>query len=645
VNASNAARIESGYRDIADQVKLAGRNDPQANVFELVSKWLRNEKNGKWLLVLDDVDDLASLSPPSGDGQQRLSRYLPPSRHGAVLITSRSKQAARCLVEDSNIIQIEPMHGASAQALLEKKLGDGVGKDGIAELANVLDFMPLALVQAAAYIRQRAPRCSVQQFLEKFYKSDENRTSLLDYDKGSLWRDEAATSLLVTFQVSFNHIRQTRPSAADLLSLMSFFDRDEIPEKLIRNQYRTGNRYGGVEATNADSDSCDGDDSEFEDDILMLRSYSFITLAIDGTTFAMSRLVQLATRKWLKDQGQLERWKEQCITNLLTEFPTGAHINWAQCQMLFPHVYSTLLQPPPKSEQSLQQWAELLYRAARYAWKKGSLSDTMRLSVNSMKVRKRLLGEEDTDTLSSMAMVGLAAKLAGRLREAEELEVQVMEKRKRVLGEEHPDTLNSMANLASTYWYQGRWKEVEELRVQVMEKRMRVLGAEHPDVLTSMADLASTYRYQGRLDEAEALEVQVMETRKRVLGEEHPDTLNSVANLASTYRYKGRFHEAEALEVQVMETRKRVLGEEHPDTLNSMANLASTYRNQGRWKEAEELEVQVMEKRKRVLGEEHLDTISINNEQPGKHPQRPGPARRSSGDVERSAREEEADPR
>ena len=48
-----------------------------------------------------------------------------------------------------------------------------------------------------------------------------------------------------------------------------------------------------------------------------------------------------------------------------------------------------------------------------------------------------------------------------------------METRKRVLGQEHPDTLTSMANLASTYRSQGRWKEAEELEVQVMEARKR----------------------------------------------------------------------------------------------------------------------------------------------------------------------------
>jgi hypothetical protein len=40
VHASNAARFKQSYRDIADRVKIAGRRDPQANIFKLVHDWL-----------------------------------------------------------------------------------------------------------------------------------------------------------------------------------------------------------------------------------------------------------------------------------------------------------------------------------------------------------------------------------------------------------------------------------------------------------------------------------------------------------------------------------------------------------------------------------------------------------------------------
>src|SRR6202034_1601882 len=106
----------------------------------------------------------------------------------------------------------------------------------------------LAIVQAAAYIFQRAPRCSVRQYIEQFQRNDKGKTTLLNHEGGHLRRDrEAKNSIIITWQISFDHIRQTRPSAADLLSLMSFFDRQGIPEALLRNGMEPGNRYRDLE--------------------------------------------------------------------------------------------------------------------------------------------------------------------------------------------------------------------------------------------------------------------------------------------------------------------------------------------------------------------------------------------------------------
>jgi hypothetical protein len=73
-------------------------------------------------------------------------------------------------------------------------------------------------------------------------------------------------------------------------------------------------------------------------------------------------------------------------------------------------------------------------------------------------------------------------KNKGRWNEAEQLNVQVMDLRKKLLGAEHPDTLTSMANLAIAYRNRGRWNKAEQLNVQVMDMRKRLLGAEHPSL-------------------------------------------------------------------------------------------------------------------------------------------------------------------
>jgi hypothetical protein len=131
----------------------------------------------------------------------------------------------------------------------------------------------------------------------------------------------------------------------------------------------------------------------------------------------------------------------------------------------------------------------------------------------------------------------------------------VIETRKKKLGADHPDTLTSIANLASTYRNQGRWDAAEELEVQVMETGKKKLGADHPDTLTSMANLATTLWNQGRWDAAEELEVQVMETSKKKLGADHPDTLDSMNNLAHIQKSLGREVHSYALAASALHTR------------------------------------------------------------------------------------------
>ncbi|KAH8691823.1 hypothetical protein BGW36DRAFT_38421 [Talaromyces proteolyticus] len=447
------------------------------------------------------------------------------------------REAALKLVEQRDIIAIEPMDEAHALALFEKKLGKQDEKQDesqdIAELAAALEFIPLAIVQAAAYISDPDRGCSVRQYLNDFQKSDRKKIRLLDHDDGQFRRDwEAKNSVLVTWQISFDSIRQTRRSAADLLSLMSFFDRQGIPEALLHNRSRQEN------AEQSDRDDDEGSESqssvtdEFQNDVLALRRYLFISISVDRTTFEMHNLVQLATRSWLEANGELEKWKRQYIQNLNYEFPTGKYENWAKCQVLFPHAKSAATQRPQERD-SLLEWASLLYKAAWYDWRKGNGAEGENLSVRAMKTRTKLLGLEHEDALSSTQMVGSIYSLEGRWNEAEELEVQVMETRKRVLGAEHPDTLTSMNNLASTYWNEGRCKEAEELDVQVMKTKKRVQGVEHPSTLTSMNNLALTWKRQDRGVEAVDLMKDCVRLQKKILGVDHPNTLSSSTTLTS----------------------------------------------------------------------------------------------------------------
>ena len=159
------------------------------------------------MLILDNVDDASFLVQPQtgqangvyGQSIRPLSTYLPPSRNGSIHITTRNRGMTLKLVAQGDIVDVQPMDKPDAVTLLERKLGlESKGED-IGKLAESLEFIPIAIVQAAAYIRERAPRCSVEQYIEKFHKSDRAMISLLDYEAGQLRRDtDAKNSMTMT---------------------------------------------------------------------------------------------------------------------------------------------------------------------------------------------------------------------------------------------------------------------------------------------------------------------------------------------------------------------------------------------------------------------------------------------------------------
>ncbi|KAK6851553.1 P-loop containing nucleoside triphosphate hydrolase protein [Apiospora arundinis] len=615
VHASSAARYEQGFRDIADYLKLPGRSNPQTNIFRLLYNWLRSEKSGKWVLILDNVDDASFLlrSPANqGDEQGRgsasqiqdqpLISYVPCCQHGAILITSRNRDAATKLVEPDGIITVGPMDQADALSLVGKKLrlsAEGTQNDirAAESLVETLEYMPLAIVQATAYIAHKASNCSMRKYVKMFTESNRKKTTLLNYEGGQVRRDrEAKSSILTTWQITFEHIHQRRRDAADLLSLMSFFDRQSIPRSLIEPM--KGN--SAVEVTDIESESDSSVDDEQEDDISTLLDYSIISINEDKS-FTMHRLVQIATRRWIETKGQQERWKSSFIRRLNAQLPNGDYENWATWQTLLPHVLLAATQRP-EDEESLYRLFLIRYKASWYLMEIGRGYESQKMAEDVMEYAINTFGRAHLNTLRAISMVASAHLNNGQLATAETLYRQCLEFAKELYEVDHLDTLFAMDNLAKALIWQGRWGEAQELQVQVLKRREEKLGTDHPDTVNSMHHLAWTLCNQGRLEEAEEIAMQVIGIRKAKFGTDHPDTLKGMNTLALILGRRGRLEEEEKLDIQVLESRKERLGADHPHTLGSLYNLALVVKDLGRDDEA----ISLMEQCVR-LGKERLD--------------------------------------
>ena len=671
VHASNAARFRQGFEDIAEYLKIPGRQDTNANIYKLVQNWLRNEKNGKWTVVLDNVDDANYLLRPQRLGQasragdndnyptKPLFHYLPPSRNGSVLITTRSRGAAFKLVE--SVINVDPMNAEQACALFQSKLGEPSDLADVAELMKLLEYMPLAIVQAAGFIREGGPRCSVSKYMEKFQKNDKSKARLLRRDGERIRTDweiqEGMNSILVTWHISFKHIYKTRRSAADLLSLMSFFDRQGIPEELLKDRGNTGPRNEPSEAGGKDplesnggdgASDCSADD-RFEDDIVVLRNYFFISITKDETNaFEMYSLVQLATRKWLKKKRRIERWRRLSIERIFFEFPLNFNEQRRLYRKIFPHARLALSERP-KDKESLERWARIAITAGAYAHNMGDSSHAENISIKSCEVYRELFGEEDYNTLLCKELLTAVRIKTGKFSEAEELGEQLYKSHREALGKDHLSTLFSQNQLADIYHMQGRYEKAEKIDQQVVGSLKRLLR-EDSSLPIRVNDLVASFE-QKRIEETKEIEIQgsqtsiwlfaaqvpqilaiiqglerrcvkeewlkelavlgerILQAKKAVLGAEHPFVLQALLSQAFRYQTERRLKEAEELGSQILETARRTLGDEHSQTLMNMFILASTLFQQGRVSEAEVLQNEHLQARIKVSGEEAPESM------------------------------------
>jgi hypothetical protein len=200
-------------------------------------------------------------------------------------------------------------------------------------------------------------------------------------------------------------IRRDNALAADYLSLAACVDRKDVPLDLLE-----ASSYG-----------------EREDAVKVLSRYRLVTRRPADTALDLHRLVHHALREWLRKQNQLGKWTQHAIAQLLQVFPNSNHSSRSRWRRLLPHA-------------------------------KHALSHIV-------------VSPEDSDRLGLVQKCAITLYSDGRWKEAEELGVQLMETRKRVLGEEHPDTLTSRHNLAFTLHSQARREKALALMETCLQSR------------------------------------------------------------------------------------------------------------------------------------------------------------------------------
>jgi tetratricopeptide (TPR) repeat protein len=356
-------------------------------------------------------------------------------------------------------------------------------------------------------------------------------------------------AVATTWLISFEQVRRLDPLAADYLSFMACIVPKNIPQSILPPG---PSRKEETEA------------------IGTLDAYSFVSKPSLDNTLEVHRLVQLATRNWLRSENRWHVWLKEALMRLAEIVPLGGHERQEVWTPYLPHAIYLVGLAELKDQKYTMS---LLDRIGRCEWVLGRYEAAMLAHMQLLEQRIRVLGTEHPSTLVSMNEVGVALDGQGKYAEAEQMHRKTLALNEKVLGQEHPSTLVSMNQVGVALRSQGKHAEAEQMHRKTLALKEKVLGQEHPSTLVSMNQVGVALRSQGKHAEAEQMHRKVLALREKVSGKEHPETLTCMHNLAHALRYQGRHADAILLMQTCLQLKQKVLGPQHPTTELSLRTL------------------------------------------------------------------------
>ena len=545
------------------------------------------------MLVIDNADDIEVLDQqlPTESGPKSLLQLVPHKQHGKILVTSRDRRVGERLAVRGRTVIVPPMSLAEGRTLLASYLpsSQDYEKGGLDQLVETLDCLPLAITQAAAYMTENY--MEVADYIGLLDEGGEEMEALLSESFSDHRRGEAVdNSVLKTWKLSFDQITSRFSRAADMLSLMSMFDRQGVPEDLLRKQGESRSTFIKALAT--------------------LQSFSLISKTTSGASYHMHRLIQIAVRTWLQLKGTQSKWKEEATHVLSARFPSGEYETWSVCDTLMPHV-RVVIELGQLPRDSLLMRAKLLKKVAWFDRRQDRWLPAHTRAKEAAALFEQLLGPEARETLSCKVAAADALIELEKPREAEHILTDIMPIMDRVYGSNHPETLRNQGNQGWAKFRYGNFEAADMQMRAVARMREELLGPMHPDTLLALNNVAvnAAQMSEEGMDKAVELGRQVLAARKQIFGPDHIDVLEIQGNLANFLDNVGDYDEAEKYYKITIAAKDRVYGPDNPWTLTLMHNLAVCYNKQDKYEQAIELDKAVLSARIKILGEDHIDTL------------------------------------
>ncbi|WP_285586586.1 tetratricopeptide repeat protein [Herbidospora sp. NBRC 101105] len=529
--------------------------------------WLQGHPG--WLVVLDNVEDPAHIRASLG----RLSG-------GHLVITTRrdviwpgltplalhvlDKQPALALLQ--SIIGLSPTSGADQTGVL-------------AEIARELGFLPLALEQAAAYMRQQ--RCSPERYLREIGRDP--GWAHARYPQGG--DAERIIARLWSYHLTAlcEHDQRSGTQCEDLLRVLACMAPDDIPRALITHTT-------GQEQTPPQQSS---DQTRWEEELAVLASYSMITRSgvDEAETISLHRLFQSVIRYGLNhDDPRQVLARRAALSALLRVIPPDPRSNmsgWPLWRHLLPHIDAMASCHHQGDEPA--DLAILLNHTKIFLSTQGQYQRAHDLAVWSLAIAEAAFGPDHPAVAIHLTNLAVNNCELGRAAEALPLIERALAIAEAAHGLDHPTVATYLGSLAACLRDLGRSSEAIPLEQRALAIVESESSPDQKSVAILLGNLAHSLNDLGRAAEALPLFERALAIAEAVYGLDHPIVATHLGSLAASLRESGRAADAIPLEQRALAVTEAAYGPDHPAVATRLSHLAGSFRTLGRPSEADPL--------------------------------------------------------
>ena len=268
-----------------------------------------------------------------------------------------------------------------------------------------------------------------------------------------------------------------------------------------------------------------------------------------------------------------------------------------------------------KTREHIKYLESLLFNSLALLYeKRGDLQKTEEFFLKSMKIKKEVLGENNSDFAMSLNNLAGLYQNVGKLEKAEEFFSKSMKICIDIFGETHSYVANTMNNLAALYHKLGNYQKAKEFYHKSLKIRTELFGQKHSEVAISMNNLGMLYKDLGNYEKTEELFLKSLNISIDIFGENHANVAITTNNLAIFYQTRKNFKKAIEFYLKSLKISKTLFGNNHINVATTLNNIALLFRKLGNLEQSENFFMESLKITIKLFGENHSDVaISMND--------------------------------